>query len=57
MARDGVLGFDIFLLVLAIAGYIIPINDPGWTAPETNDLCAFDLGNYSAEMHNKHAHK
>ncbi len=44
MARGGVLGFGIFLLVLTIIGYIIPLNDLGWTAPETNDLCTSNLG-------------
>ena len=44
MAKGGIVGFGIFLLVLAIIGYIIPINDLGWTASETNDLCTSDLG-------------
>ena len=46
MARGGVLGFGIFLLILAIIGYIIPINDMGWTAPDANDLCSSDLGRF-----------
>lgn len=44
MARGGIAGAGIFLLILAIIGYIIPLNDMGWTAPEANDLCSSNLG-------------
>ncbi len=43
MARVGVLGFGIILLVLATIGYIMP-NDMGLTIPEANDLCTSNLG-------------
>ncbi len=47
MARGGIVGFGIFLLVLAIIGYIITINNLGWTTPVVNDLCTSDLGRFS----------
>jgi len=43
VARGGIIGGGIFLLIIAIIGYFSPISE-GFTAPQVNELCSSDLG-------------
>jgi len=42
MAKGGVVGFGIFLIIVAVIGVIIPIGD--YTIPQGNDLCKSGIG-------------
>lgn len=43
MARGGILGVGIVLLIIALIGYIAPVNNAGNTAFQMNALCNTDL--------------
>ena len=44
MARIGAVIAGIILFIIAGFGYVYPINDMGWTIPESDDLCSSGLG-------------
>ena len=44
MARIGAVIAGIILFIIAGFGYVYPINDMGWTNPESDDLCSSGLG-------------
>ena len=54
MARGGLVGFGVFLILLAVAGYITPIGSEGHTIPQLDDVCRTALGElgqaFSAEV-------
>ena len=44
MAKGGLVGVGVFFLVVAIVGYILPVNDEGWTIPGVDELCSSGWG-------------
>ena len=44
MANAGAVGAGVVLLGLAVIGFIIPLNDMGWSAPQIHDICSSGLG-------------
>ncbi len=44
MAKGLVIAPGVFFLVIAIVGYVIPVNDQGWTIPDVNEMCSSSLG-------------
>lgn len=44
MAKGGLVALGVFFLVSAIVGYIVPVNDEGWTIPDVSALCNSGMG-------------
>jgi len=51
MARGGILGVGIVLLIIALIGYITPVNNAGNTAFQMNVLCNTDLFQFGQLFH------
>jgi hypothetical protein len=44
MANGGLIGAGIIFLGIAIIGYIVPVNDEGWSIPDVTALCNSGMG-------------
>ncbi len=44
MAKGGLIAVGVFFLVVAIVGYIVPVNDEGWAIPDVSALCNSGMG-------------
>ena len=44
MVKTGVAIAGGILLGIAVIGFIMPLNDMGWSAPQINDICSSGLG-------------
>ena len=42
MAKGGVIGLGVFLIIIAVVGFIIPIGD--YTIPQINNMCTSGMG-------------
>jgi hypothetical protein len=44
MVNGGLVALGVFFLVAATVGYIVPVNDEGWTIPDVSSLCNSGMG-------------